>query len=30
VGRRFTQPELDRLLGRARELGVNLVDTAEC
>jgi aryl-alcohol dehydrogenase-like predicted oxidoreductase len=29
-GRLFTQPELDRLLGRARELGVNLVDTAEC
>ena len=29
-GRRFTQPEVDRLLGRARELGVNLVDTAEC
>ena len=29
-GRRYTQPEVDRLLGRARELGVNLVDTAEC
>jgi len=29
-GRRFTQPEVDRLLGRARELGVTLVDTAEC
>jgi aryl-alcohol dehydrogenase-like predicted oxidoreductase len=29
-GRRFTQPEVDRLLGRARELAVNLVDTAEC
>ena len=29
-GRRFTQPEVDRLLGRAYELGVNLVDTAEC
>jgi aryl-alcohol dehydrogenase-like predicted oxidoreductase len=29
-GRRFTQPEVDRLLGRAHELGVNLVDTAEC
>jgi aryl-alcohol dehydrogenase-like predicted oxidoreductase len=29
-GRRFTQPEVDRLLGCARELGVNLVDTAEC
>ena len=29
-GRRFTQPEVDRLLGRARELAVNLVHTAEC
>jgi myo-inositol catabolism protein IolS len=29
-GRRFTQHEVDELLGRARELGVNLVDTAEC
>ena len=29
-GRSFTQPEVDQLLGRARELGVNLVDTAEC
>jgi len=29
-GRRFAQQEVDRLLGRARELGVNLVDTAEC
>ena len=29
-GRHFTQPEVDRLLGRAHELGVNLVDTAEC
>jgi aryl-alcohol dehydrogenase-like predicted oxidoreductase len=29
-GRRFTQQEVDRLLGRAREVGVNLVDTAEC
>jgi aryl-alcohol dehydrogenase-like predicted oxidoreductase len=29
-GRRFTQPEVDQLLGRARDLGVNLVDTAEC
>jgi aryl-alcohol dehydrogenase-like predicted oxidoreductase len=28
-GRRFTQHEVDEL-GRARELGVNLVDTAEC
>jgi len=29
-GKRFTQPEVDRILGRARELGVNLIDTAEC
>jgi myo-inositol catabolism protein IolS len=29
-GRRFTQPEVDRLLGSAHALGVNLVDTAEC
>jgi aryl-alcohol dehydrogenase-like predicted oxidoreductase len=29
-GPRFTQPEEDRLLGRAQELAVNLVDTAEC
>jgi myo-inositol catabolism protein IolS len=29
-GRRFTQQEVDGLLGRARDLGVNLVDTAEC
>jgi aryl-alcohol dehydrogenase-like predicted oxidoreductase len=29
-GHRYTQPEVDRLLGRAQELGVNLVDTAEC
>jgi aryl-alcohol dehydrogenase-like predicted oxidoreductase len=29
-GRRFTQPEVDRLLGRAHEVGVNLIDTAEC
>lgn len=29
-GRSFTQQEVDALLGRARELGVNLVDTAEC
>jgi myo-inositol catabolism protein IolS len=29
-GRRFTQPEVDQLLGRAQQLGVNLVDTAEC
>jgi aryl-alcohol dehydrogenase-like predicted oxidoreductase len=29
-GRRFTQHEVDQLLGRAGDLGVNLVDTAEC
>ncbi len=29
-GRRFTQPEVDRLLRRASELGINLIDTAEC
>lgn len=29
-GRRFTQPEVEQFLGRAHELGVNLVDTAEC
>jgi aryl-alcohol dehydrogenase-like predicted oxidoreductase len=29
-GQAFTQREVDQLLGRARELGVNLVDGAEC
>lgn len=29
-GKRFTQGEVDRLLARAGELGINLVDTAEC
>jgi aryl-alcohol dehydrogenase-like predicted oxidoreductase len=29
-GRRFTQHEVDDLLGRARTLGANLLDTAEC
>jgi myo-inositol catabolism protein IolS len=29
-GQTFTQREVDQLLGRARELGVNLVDSAEC
>lgn len=29
-GKRFTQQEVDRLLGRASELGINLIDTAEC
>ena len=29
-GKHFTQAEADRLLGRAGELGVNLIDTAEC
>ena len=29
-GKQFTQPEVDHILGRARELGINLIDTAEC
>ncbi len=29
-GQQFSQAEVDRLLGRARELGINLIDTAEC
>lgn len=29
-GRRFDQTEADRILGRAAELGINLIDTAEC
>jgi myo-inositol catabolism protein IolS len=29
-GKRFTQEEVDRLLGRAGELGINLIDSAEC
>jgi aryl-alcohol dehydrogenase-like predicted oxidoreductase len=29
-GHAFTQAEVDRLLGRAAELGINLIDTAEC
>ena len=29
-GKTFSQAEVDRLLGRARELGINLIDTAEC
>jgi myo-inositol catabolism protein IolS len=29
-GRDFSQDEVDRLLGRAGVLGVNLIDTAEC
>lgn len=29
-GRRFTQQDVDQLLGHARALGVTLVDTAEC
>jgi myo-inositol catabolism protein IolS len=29
-GKSFDQEEVDRLLKRARELGVNLIDTAEC
>lgn len=29
-GKQFTQEEVNRILGRARELGINLIDTAEC
>jgi myo-inositol catabolism protein IolS len=29
-GKQFTQSEVNRLLARAAELGINLVDTAEC
>jgi myo-inositol catabolism protein IolS len=29
-GKRFAQEEVDRLLGRAGELGINLIDSAEC
>jgi aryl-alcohol dehydrogenase-like predicted oxidoreductase len=29
-GKQFTQPEVDAILGRARELGINLADTAGC
>ena len=29
-GRGFSQSEVDRLLGRAKELGINLIDSAEC
>jgi aryl-alcohol dehydrogenase-like predicted oxidoreductase len=29
-GKQFTQLEVDRVLGRAKELGINLIDTAEC
>lgn len=29
-GKQFTQSEVDRLLGRAQELGINFLDTAEC
>lgn len=29
-GKEFTQREADAILGRARDLGMNLVDTAEC
>ena len=29
-GRAFTQAEVDRLLGHGAELGINLIDTAEC
>ncbi len=29
-GMRFTQPDVDSIFNKARELGVNLIDTAEC
>ena len=29
-GKDFTQAEVDRMFDRARELGINLIDTAEC
>jgi aryl-alcohol dehydrogenase-like predicted oxidoreductase len=29
-GKQFTQPEADRILRRAKEQGINLIDTAEC
>jgi myo-inositol catabolism protein IolS len=29
-GKRFSQQEVDRMMGRGRELGINLIDTAEC
>ena len=29
-GKEFTQPEVDGIMERARELGINLIDTAEC
>lgn len=29
-GKTYTQEEVNRILGRAKELGINLIDTAEC
>jgi aryl-alcohol dehydrogenase-like predicted oxidoreductase len=29
-GKQFSPPEVDRILGCAKELGINLIDTAEC
>ena len=29
-GRSYTQPEADAILNRAKERGINLIDTAEC
>ncbi len=29
-GKDFSQPEVDALFDRCRELGINLIDTAEC
>ena len=29
-GKDFTQPEVDAILGAARDCGINFIDTAEC
>ena len=29
-GKAFSQQEVNQILGRAKELGINLIDTAEC
>src|SRR5271170_909035 len=29
-GKNFTQPEVDAMFDKAREVGINLIDTAEC
>lgn len=30
MGKDFTQDEVDEMLDKAGELGINLIDTAEC